>query len=444
MILIYTKKLFFIGILIIFFILSYYNIAILSSNRIFPQTDEWSYIEIIGNQESIIKYLFAQHVDHRIPIQKLLHLVLLRLSGFDFRVLIAVNMLFAAATAVVLMMIAQRYRGRTSIGDLAIPFFCMNFGAGMSLMGFHFQFLSFIFFITLAILFIIRYSSNKNNRELNYSFGCLFAASWCGLNGVIVTIILSLAFSYYFWRYQKESLSLINKVLLLSAFLMGLFQIILWKPSHTLTGHTQLNEVFRYFWGLFTSSMPIYARTGNLWKTMVLLVVLIIGVYNGLGLLRKERNSLANFVLLSALAATLILMVIVSFGRAPHGGWVPWGDQHYGYLTIFIPIISWILCSKNLSHINEIIAGALFVLLSVSAFSVSAKWRIPYASESGPRFRDAQQAILSKIDPIEVVNKYLKYFYSSDSPQIRDDLVIQITKLRRIGGWEYKIAENKE
>ena len=58
----------------------------------FSNTDEWNYIQAFGTPTTLLSYLFEQHNDHRIPIQKLLQLSALYVGGFDFRMLVSINM----------------------------------------------------------------------------------------------------------------------------------------------------------------------------------------------------------------------------------------------------------------------------------------------------------------------------------------------------------------
>ena len=127
--------------------------SVLPSCRIFPYSDEWNYIQPMTSysNSALLRWLIEQHVDHRIPLQKSLHAVTLRLFGFDFRSLIGLNFLVACLVALLLMKIAREYRGVAAFGDLLIPACLLSFGTGFSLWGFEFQFLSSTFFVTLFL-----------------------------------------------------------------------------------------------------------------------------------------------------------------------------------------------------------------------------------------------------------------------------------------------------
>ena len=55
----------------------------------FPYSDEWNFIsKAIGAEPFTWDWVWAQHSDHRIPIQKIFQITLLRLTGYDFGFLI--------------------------------------------------------------------------------------------------------------------------------------------------------------------------------------------------------------------------------------------------------------------------------------------------------------------------------------------------------------------
>jgi len=55
-----------IGVGIVILIAMFFMLAVSSSDRIFPNTDEWNYIQAFGTPTTLLSYLFEQHNDHRI------------------------------------------------------------------------------------------------------------------------------------------------------------------------------------------------------------------------------------------------------------------------------------------------------------------------------------------------------------------------------------------
>ena len=119
---------------------------ILPHFRPYAWVDDWIYarpLEFRTLHEWWV-WLWQQHVDHRIPIQKLTNFFILSWSGFDYRWLVGINFLMAVISTAFLVEAARVYRGRRSVGDVAIPFIVLNFGMGYTQWGFHFQFTSSI------------------------------------------------------------------------------------------------------------------------------------------------------------------------------------------------------------------------------------------------------------------------------------------------------------
>ena len=87
---------------ILFFVLQYPLV------KPFPYSDDWIYIpRLITHVTSAFSWFFALHNDHRIPLQKIMQLGLLKLSGGDFRILIAFNVITVAATSICWIMFSR-------------------------------------------------------------------------------------------------------------------------------------------------------------------------------------------------------------------------------------------------------------------------------------------------------------------------------------------------
>lgn len=417
----------------------FFLVAVSSSNRIFPNTDEWSYIYAAGSPSSIFSYLFQQHNDHRIPLQKLLHLGILYLGGFDFRNLVVVNMLLAGVTSLALMFAARNYRGGWAIGDLAIPFLCMNFGFGMSLVGFELQFLSSVMFVSLFLLAISLSDGGVNKRQINLAAFWLILLSWTGLNGVVVGACLAFSILTYFFLHRSNRKPDVSNIVTMSiAMVMNIAQFVFWKPSEASQGMAPIRQIVDYFYGLCTSAYPVYSHGHSTYIAVFIALLLLMGGYLGIKQVFKKGDTLATFSLLASTMATFLLLLSVAYGRAQVSAWAPGTDMHYGVLTVIIPAALWMIISKFGGKVTSGVIGGCFVVLSVTAFMFSAEWRLYYVAQSGPLFRSAQMAIASEKDPKEVTDTHMSAFYYSDSPAIRKSVSDGIVTLRQFGGWEYK------
>src|SRR5262249_20857467 len=138
------------------------------------------------------RWLIAPNTDHRIPFMKAMQYTALRLSGFDFRALLALNVAIAAGASMAFVCVARRFRGRSHIGDLIIPMLLLNFGFGFSQWGFSGQFLLAVA-ASLIFLFLLGEAVNRDSPLLNIlAFVSLMICAFTGLNGVILASVISI------------------------------------------------------------------------------------------------------------------------------------------------------------------------------------------------------------------------------------------------------------
>jgi hypothetical protein len=65
-------------------------------SRSFPFTDDWIYVEVLGSGWSnVLRWFLVPYGDHRTPFFKIMQLANLELSGFDFRALFVLNVVWA-------------------------------------------------------------------------------------------------------------------------------------------------------------------------------------------------------------------------------------------------------------------------------------------------------------------------------------------------------------
>ena len=116
-----------------------------------------------------ITWPFSQHVDHRIPVQLASNFLILRASGFDFRYLVGLNFALACLMTVLLLYIAQRYRGYQMFGDVIIPLTTLSFSGRLYNLGLSVS-VSFINILLNAIYLLLR--SIRESRAPSLSAGC--------------------------------------------------------------------------------------------------------------------------------------------------------------------------------------------------------------------------------------------------------------------------------
>jgi hypothetical protein len=425
----------------------------LPASRSFPWSDEWDYLPGVDLKGlSLVRWLFEQHVDHRIPLQKGLHLWLLHLDGYDFRILLATNYLFACATAWLGLRIAQLYRGQLSIGDLAIPLVALNgnIGGGFAQWGFAFQFLSSTFFLLGFVALAVSAERHARPSELALALVSLLFCALCGLNGLIdatvLTSILCAFFGWELWRRSPRRPFMIYSLVAASALEIVTLWV-LWTPSEAARAGTfSMWATAKFFYGMVGSSVvicpfyfaPFVPNQGRL-KFALMALLMVSGLFCGIFAIRREKlRPMCDIALTGAIAATGLSMLAIAVGRSRYQAWV-WGlETHYGYSTLAAPVAAWILVSKCLTRRWRV--GAGIVMLAVFAYAYQSTWicRWKWVQASAGHLAALQASIASTTDVKGLVKSNIADFYFVDDSSVRPKIESGIATLRRKGGSLYQ------
>lgn len=395
---------------------------VLATCRVFPFSDDWHYLAPMTQSPSI-QWLFAEHNDHRIPTQKLLHLIVLTATHFDFRSLVAVNMLVAAVASLLFIGAARVYRGFGSVGDLFIPLVLLNLGTGFSQWGFEFAFLSSVLFSAAFLFFAAK-------RWLTLAFAALFLCAWCGLNGVLISTAISFSALLFIW-WQRVTLDRLPISVLVATAATNFVLWITWVPSGASMGRPSLSQFASFVAGMLNSSLVVYAVKDHPEWTMVILPALIVaGTIAALYIAIRER-SFPAFLMLAAVGSGWLLLIATAYGRAYTNPWYPGLEGHYGILAIILPVVAWIALSSAIDRRASSIVGVALVALFAVAYWSSYQWR-SWVAVNDPTTLEAGLAIAGYDDPHKVAARYISRFYYIDMPEVRDTVADGIVILRGV------------
>ncbi|MGE0800684.1 MAG: hypothetical protein AB7O55_20375 [Lautropia sp.] len=406
----------------------------LPDSRSYPFSDEWNYLPSLGmGVRDFLDWLFQQHVDHRIPIQKLLHIALLRTTGFDFRVPIAFNLFVAAAMAIFLMRLARQYRGRPLLGDLFIPLCILNPATGHAQWGFEFQFLSSIFFVTAFLLFVGEFARSHRTIYTRLAVAALFLAAWSGMNGVILSAILSLGVLAYGVvdrrRIDRTTLLMAGVTLAVDAAL-----VYFWSASPaSLSESATPAALWRFVQGMVNAPLIVYAFTARNVK-FALFAALIVGaaVLGSRRLLRTRPMDPVTAALLAVLVATLVLVAAVASGRARGDGWSPGLEMHYGVLVMILPATAWLLVSANLPKRPAAVLGVVLLVLFTAAYRANHNWRVASLADARAANLAARDAIAGDAAADVVAARHIDRYYFIDNAEARSYVTEGIVTLREL------------
>jgi len=138
--------------------------------------------------------------------------------------------------------------------------------------------------------------------------------------------------------------------------------------------------------------------------------------------------------LAAGLAASLILVIAIAAGRSDYqGGWNPVLAFHYGYLTILIPLFSWIIVSVHLGPKWTAIYGTAVVLFFTLSFMANAQWRMEYIRSAEGQQQKISAELRSGTALESLVSERIRDFYFVDTPDVRKDVLDGIAEARRRG-----------
>lgn len=405
--------------------------------------DDWTYSTPLklSTVTEFLGWVFAQHVDHRIPLQKASSYLILRIAHFDFRYQVAFNEIVACLLTLMLLYVAREYRGHQSFGDLIIPLTTLSFAAGYGLWGMLGHFLLVMFFAVGFLTACAGFASKRRHLYLDIAAVCLILCALCGLQGMVISSVSSLvSLTWLLWRSRKEGAVVRISTYGLTAIslLLNLSLWIAWKPSAASHSSHSVSLLARFMYGLITSCFVTYSFTGTWWKCGIILVMLVLALFELGRRIGAGKLAVIDIAILAELLASLALLAAISGGRAAFaGGWSPTLAFHYGYLSILIPLLSWIVVSARLPLRRNFIASLAVVLLFGRSFEVNAKWRFDYVRQASPHQREVLADLQKPISAVDLADRHILDFYHVNTPETTHQVAEGIEAFRVAGASLY-------
>lgn len=426
--------------LLLFFLLGVFILNV----RKYPYADDWAYVYplYMNSKREFISWIFTQHVDHRIPIQKIIQFSLTQFSGYDFSVLIFFNLLVGLFTSLMLTATARLYRGYQHFGDLIIPLIILIPASGYSLWAFHLAFLSSIFCVSGAIYCWCKYDRSNHIAYFILALVFLFSCALCTMSGAIFSTVMTggvlLSFLVQIWRRQPVNrllLSLLVLVLVENALVW-----LLWQPSSAVKGGTSWVGMMQIFLNLLPSSMFTYSLQHLAWKILIIVGLLGLAAYALYLSVRSHRYTFSDLVLALGILANLAVILSVAVGRsAALGGWNDALVVHYGNLTGLLPILTWLLISKHFNPKLTLVLASATLVVFLAAYQANYQWRVEYTDTSISRNQLIYQAFNQQPDVEKLVAQFALDFTLSGTPIEQREAVRCITTLRSLNYPVYRL-----
>lgn len=97
--------------------------------RNIPLAEDWTMVPALtGNEPHFWQWLWSQNNEHRVPLPRALYLILLTITGGDFRVGMVFNVFLLGILALAMLWTSRYLRGgQSKLVDLFFPsFFCIS------------------------------------------------------------------------------------------------------------------------------------------------------------------------------------------------------------------------------------------------------------------------------------------------------------------------------
>jgi hypothetical protein len=303
-------------------------LAIARYGRNIPFEEDWLMVApMTGHEPDIARWLWSQNSEHRLPLPRLVNLLLLRATG-DFRSTMAFDTLGWGAVAAGMILVAGMLRGgRTSLADAFFPLLLLQLGNWDNLVwGWQIQFVLPSVLVCVLLLIIVATPVPTTHGALLGGGLALVCLPLCGANGLIFTPTLAAWFAYVAWVRSRPAVAVrgTSSSLPAGAALVAALLCVAYFVSYEASPWNEPSPG----WGamLATSGKFLALSVGpaarGSWLLFVFVVSLALLVSLGvlLGALRsgegEERVRIAG--LLAFLCAVVALALAVGWGRAGH------------------------------------------------------------------------------------------------------------------------------
>ncbi len=315
-----------------------------------PLAEDWLMVApLTGKEPNLADWLWRQVNEHRIPVPRLILLLLLQSTGGDFRVGGFFNVVLLGLLAFVAILAVRRLRGgRTRVADAFFPLILLHTGHSANLlMGWQ---VVFVFPTVLTCAVILAFTGARNwfdswPKTLFLGISVVIMPL-CGANGLLFVPFLAGWFTYWGvrqWRTapprstpRRTSAFLVGAAgvaVALSALYFVGYEHPWWNPPSpgiTATLKTAAKLAAMGFGPVASRSWPVSIAVA----LGILLTSLAVAAYGVLRTKGTERQRALGVFLL--FGNVLVFALAVGYGRA---GWVPTIGLPSRYVLLTVPAL---------------------------------------------------------------------------------------------------------
>ncbi len=410
-----------------------------------PFSDDWDVLPWVSGERSVdASWLWAPYHEHRIPLPKLLWVVLARLTWYDVRAGMYLTGLLLGGLSAALIVAARRLRGKTVLADAFFPLALLHWGQHQNLLwdfGLQFTCSTVLAIILLIAIVSVRgYPSPRQNAAVGI---CLLGLPLCGANGLLLVplpAVWLMGAGVAHWRSGRRSGGAVW--LALGGMALGLVAVSLLSgtgvgshpvsPGNTATVQTACQFLVMSVGPGGEIGLPVSAMILLLLAWCALAVVTA---------LRRPDERWRAWGMLCYLAAFLALGLAVGWGRAGAGGIT----AKYGtrFVTLAVPLLCWCYFAAQVPPVRvgllQRVPPALCLLL-LALLPLNA-WEGVHHGEAQTRMLSGIEANLRKgMSPQEIAQQWTDQVYPPGGAM--DYVRERLEWLRRTSQGPYKGRED--
>ena len=174
-------------------------VCIAKYGRNIPLAEDWQLVApLTGNEPNLVSWLWSQNNEHRVPLPRLILLVLLKVTNGDFRVGMFFNVITLGVLASLMILVARHLRGdRTDYADAFFPIALLHMGNWENLVwSWQVGFVLPTAIICGVLLVMIAHPTLTTPGAAVFTGVSLVLLPLCGGNGLLFVPFLGLWLSY--------------------------------------------------------------------------------------------------------------------------------------------------------------------------------------------------------------------------------------------------------
>jgi hypothetical protein len=338
-----------------------------------PYGEEWYCVpQVTGARPLTFSFLWKQITDHRMPVNKLVFVLLARWTNGELRFEMALSVMLLAGMAALLMRTAKALRGKTHFADAFFPLALLHWGHWeIFIMAFLFQFVASTGLALTIFAILIRREVPTDRQSLLIAL-CLMLLPLLGSNGLVFVPPLALWLLWIGilrWRDANDARGWRQAAVLISfagfaALLCGLYISGFHRPA----GHP-VSPNWRWTFRTCSQFVGMSLGSAGIWmwpqSARIMSLILLATLARLVWLWRNnpgDRSRLAGIWLFFAAMAAMTLAV--GWGRAgfgPFAGFAP----RYALLAVPILIAVYFTWSLHANRLSRVVQLSLCVAMGV-------------------------------------------------------------------------------